>query len=122
MNFSQAIKPHVSNEINLANQYFAKGEHTLAFHHLERAHVLAQQSPSQHLRTHVHMFGWALRTLSFKEGFGQVIRMLGSMTQNITGYFPPGNTGGSDISPFEELPIPDDLLKVINSAKADIPK
>lgn len=116
--FSETIKPFVSKEIDLANNYYDGGEKTLAFYHLERAHVLAQQSPWQHFRAHGHMFWWAARTFAVKELLGQTLRLFGAATQGITGYYPPGNTGGADISPYKELPIPHELNELIDRAKA----
>lgn len=91
---------------------------TQAFKHLERAHVLAQASPSQHVKSHWHMLGWAIRMLSAQEALGQLLRILGSLSQFVTHYYPPGNTGGSNISPFQQLPVADDLQKIINRAKS----
>lgn len=116
MTYSKNIRPHVSDEIRQSKTHAREGNMTRAFEHLERAHVLAQASPSQHLRSHCYMLGWAIKMLSSREVLGQLLRITGSLSQFVTHYYPPGNTGGSNISPFQQLPIADDLQQIINSA------
>jgi hypothetical protein len=66
-NFAKAIRPYVTQEIQLAQLRWAAGQRDQAFRHLERAHVLGQSSTVQHVRTHWHMFVWGIRSKSFRE-------------------------------------------------------
>ena len=56
----------------------ARGEPVAAFAHLERAHVLGQQSTIQHVRVHWAMFRWALRHKVAGETVGQAWRIVGA--------------------------------------------
>ena len=116
-NFAKAIRPYVTQEIQLAQLFWASGQQDQAFRHLERAHVLGQSSTVQHVRTHWHMFVWGIRCKSFREIIGQVVRMVGAATKTAIGLVPSGNTGGSNVSPFKTLPVPQDLAAILASAK-----
>ena len=111
-NFGKSIEPHVSNEIAMFQRDQIGG-----FKHLERAHVIGQESTVQHVRVHWHMLLFSLRTRNPHEAFGQMFRIAGAATKTAIGLVPKGNTGGSDISPFKKLPIPADLQEIIDSAK-----
>jgi hypothetical protein len=116
-NFEKAIRPYVTQEIQQAKLRWATGQRDQAFRHLERAHVLGQSSTVQHVRTHWHMFVWGICSKSFREALGQVVRMFGAATKTAIGLVPSGNTGGSNVSPFKPLPVPQDLAAILASAK-----
>jgi hypothetical protein len=67
------------------------------------------------------MLAWALRHRDWSEFLGQLVRLLGAATKTPLGLIPAGNTGGANISPFKRLPIPEDLARTIQRAKADTP-
>lgn len=113
--FANAIRPYVTREIQQAQLSWAAGERDQAFRHLERAHVLGQSSTVQHVRTHWHMFLWGIRSKSPREALGQVLRMVGAATMTAIGLVPSGNTGGSNVSPFKPLPVPQDLATIFAS-------
>ena len=115
--FAKAIHPYVTQEIQKAQLRWAAGQQDQAFRHLERAHVLGQASTVQHVRTHWHMFIWGVRSKSFRETLGQVIRIVGAATKTAIGLVPSGNTGGSNVSPFKPLPVPQDLATILASVK-----
>ena len=115
--FTNAIRPYVTQEIQQAQLRWAAGQQDQAFRHLERAHVLGQSSTVQHVRTHWHMFIWGIRSKSFRETLGQVVRMAGAATKTAVGLVPSGNTGGSNASPFKSLAIPQDLAAILASVK-----
>ena len=115
--FAKAIDPYVTQEIQKAQLRWAAGQRDQAFRHLERAHVLGQASTVQHVRTHWHMFIWGVRSKSFREALGQVIRIVGAATKTAIGLVPSGNTGGSNVSPFKPLPVPQDLAPILASVK-----
>ena len=113
------IKPHVDEEVLIANQAAGKGNYAKAFAHLERAHVLGQVSTFEHVRIHWLMFLWGARQKNLREMLGQIMRIVGAATKTAVGFVPSGNTGGSNVSPFKKLPIPPDLAMKIQAARAD---
>jgi hypothetical protein len=117
--FNDTIQPYVQAELDLAWHALRGGERAKSFRHLERAHVLGQASTYQHVRVHVHMLAWALRTLSAREIAGQLLRTVGAATKTPFGLVPTGNTGGADVSPFKPLPIPADLARTIEAARRE---
>jgi hypothetical protein len=114
--FASRIHPHVDAEMQAAANFETAGEPAMAFHHLERAHVLAQSSTFEHARVHLAMLVWSLRHRDQRETQGQLIRILGAATKTPLGLVPIGNTGGADISPFQRLPIPQPLASLIQAA------
>ncbi len=119
--FAKAIRPYVTQELQQAQLCWEAGQRDQAFSHLERAHVLGQSSTVQHVRTHWHMFIWGIRSKSFRETVGQVVRMVGAATKTAIGLVPSGNTGGSNVSPFKPLPVPQDLATILALVKAPSP-
>jgi hypothetical protein len=117
-NFSRNIRPHVDAELELAAQAQARGQAVEAFGHLERAHVLGQGSTLQHVRAHWHMFVWGWRQRSLRECAGQTVRIVGAATKTAFGLVPPGNTGGTNVSPFRPLPIAPELAVLIQRAQS----
>jgi hypothetical protein len=113
--FAKAIRPYVTHEIQQAHLRWEADQRYHAFRHLERAHILGQASTVQHVRTHWHMFIWGIRSKSFRETLGQVFRMVGAATKTAFGLVPVGNTGGSNVSPFKPLPVPQDLATILAS-------
>jgi hypothetical protein len=114
--FGRRIQPAVASELRAARQEEAAGHMAASFRHLERAHVLGQASTVQHVRVHVQMLLWALRHRVPREAAGQVLRIVGAATKTAIGWVPTGNTGGSNISPFQPLAIPADLQEVLDGA------
>ena len=115
--FSHTIRPHVDAELGSAWRMLRNGDRQGSFRHLERAHVLGQPSTAQHVRVHVHMLAWALRTRSTREVAGQLLRIVGAATKTPFGLIPTGNTGGADVSPIKPMPIPEDLAQTIDAAQ-----
>jgi len=83
---------------------------------IENAHVLGQASTYLHTKVHVLMLLWAMRQVNFKEGLGQIMRIVGAATKTAIGFIPAGNTGGSNVSPFKVLPVPPKLAAIITKA------
>jgi hypothetical protein len=115
--FTKSINPYIVQELVQAQRLWKAGERSLAFGHLERAHILGQTSTWQHLRTHWHMLVWGVRSRSVRESLGQVTRIIGAAVVTPLGQVPVGNTGGSNVSPFKPMPVPQDLADLIESAK-----
>jgi hypothetical protein len=114
--FGKRIRSAVEAELRAAGALEARGDAKASFRHLERAHVLGQESTVQHVRVHVQMLLWALRHRAHREARGQVLRIVGAATKTAMGWLPTGNTGGANISPLKPLPIPEDLRQILKEA------
>ncbi len=117
--FAQRIRLSVSAELNAARFHEARGELTTAFQRLERAHVLGQASTREHVRVHAAMLGWAVRRRLAGETFGQLWRIAGAALKTPCGAVPRGNTGGTNVSGWKPMPIPADLQRLIDAARAE---
>ena len=84
-----------------------------AFAHLERAHVLGQWHVGPHVVAHLGMLriGWRRRDL--REILGQLLRIPGGAIGSAMGRVPRGNTGGSRVSAFREMPIPRNFRELL---------
>ena len=116
--FTEGIHPHVAKELERARSAERSGDPDLAFHHLERAHIIGQSSTREHVRVHWAMFLWGVRRRRFREVAGQAFRIGGAATKTVFGLVPAGNTGGSNVSPFRRLPIAPELQTIIDEARA----
>jgi hypothetical protein len=118
LTFGNRIRAYVEIELIAAQAAERAGEPATAFRHLERAHVLGQQSTVQHVRVHLAMLSWALRNQKPHEVIGQITRVIGAATKTWIGLIPQGNTGGANVSAFKSMPIPDDLADLIDVARS----
>ncbi len=119
--FSQRIAPYVETELANSKRARSGGDTRLEFLHLERAHVIGQESTYWHVKVHVLMLAWALRHHSVRETLGQLVRIIGAATKTAFGLVPQGNTGGANVSPFRKMPIAPELAALIEKAKSDPP-
>lgn len=85
------------------------GEWRVAWHHLERAHILAQPDFRLHLASHVDMLTFALSRRDGREVVGQLLRIALVPLGSLTGRLPVGNSGRARVSAFAAMPLPDDL-------------
>ena len=108
------LSAFVARELELARSASSPAG---TFGHLERAHILSQYSTADHIRVHWAMLRWAFVQRDVREAVGQVLRIAGAATKTAIGWVPIGNTGGANVSPFKPMPLPDDLAKLISSAR-----
>lgn len=118
--FSGRIAPYLESELKSAGQAKSAEDTQLEFSHLERAHVIGQESTYWHVKVHVLMLLWAVRKHSVREVFGQLFRIVGAATKTPLGLLPQGNTGGANVSPFKKMPIAPDLAALIQKAKSGV--
>lgn len=116
--FFNRIKPYWDREVASAAEAEAGGDPMRAFEHLERAHVLGQNSTWLHTRTHILMMRWGMRQKRRREVAGQIFRILGAAAKTPLGLVPAGNTGGANVSPFRKMPIPPDLQVLMGAAQS----
>lgn len=118
--FRDRIRPHVDAELRAAAAAEIEGRASEGFRHLERAHVLGQWSAAQHVRVHIRMLMWGIRQKDLHEVMGQVGRVIGAAAGTWVGLVPHGNTGGSNVSGFRSMAIPDDLAGQIAAAGGSV--
>lgn len=96
----------------------ARGEPGVAFHHLERAHILGLATTAEHVLVHWRMLLWAVRQRNARECVGQLLRILAAAIMTAIGATPTGNTGGANVSPVQRMPVPPDLDLLIQRARS----
>ena len=104
-------------EATAARAALAKGDLDIAFHHLERAHVLGQPWAGPHSWTHWMMLqvGWGRR--DGREVRGQLLRLSAGGLLSLLGWLPAGNTGGANVPAKKPMPLPDDLAALCAAEK-----
>jgi Protein of unknown function (DUF3703) len=100
-------------EMTVAGTRYYAGDLDQAFSHLERAHILGQSFPIAHARTHWWMLKVGWRRRDFVEISGQLPRILGALLLSRI-WVPIGNTGGARVPPFQSMPIPEDLQRLLD--------
>ena len=116
--FSKNIAPFVNEELLLAEQAERSGNISVAFAHLENAHVIGQESTYWHVKVHFLMLLWGIKQQNISEVIGQLIRVVGAAALTAVKGVPIGNTGGSNVSPVKPIPIKEEHAKIIAKAKA----
>lgn len=94
----------------------ASGEQATAWRHLERAHIVSQPHLGLHLASHWSMLGFAVEQRDWRETAGQIVRLALAPLGSLTGRIPVGNTGRSNVSAFEAMPVPQDLAAKMEGA------
>ena len=100
-------------EMTTAGKLYDAGNLSLAFSHLERAHILGQSFSIAHARTHWWMLRVGLRNRDIVEILGQIPRILGGLLFSRI-WVPIGNTGGARVPPFKPMPIPHELQVLLD--------
>lgn len=108
------LKAAIAAEYREAAEAAQRGDHQRAWHHLERAHVLAQTRLVPHLVSHIRMLALALRMRDGREAAGQLLRLALAPLGNLTGRLPLGNTGRSTVSAFAPMDITPDLKAILD--------
>jgi hypothetical protein len=88
-----------------------EGERGIEWRHLERAHVLSQPMAVRHVRSHVAMLSFGVRSRDLAEIRGQLVRLIVAGPGSLLGRYPLGNTGGARVPARAVMPIPDDLAQ-----------
>lgn len=107
------LRPHYNEELGTYRAAFARGELAVAWHHLERAHILGQPWAVEHSEVHWLMlrFGFAIK--SWREIRGQLLRLVFGGVKSFVGKVPVGNTGGANVPPLQVMDIPADLQRML---------
>jgi hypothetical protein len=100
-------------EMAAAKRLIRAGRLDRAMRHLERAHVLGQNSVMPHVRSHWAMFQIAVKRRLPADGLGQAVRIVLGALGSAVWVVPTGNTGGTDISMFARLPLDPEIAALI---------
>lgn len=109
------LRELVALELDRHDATAAVGDTGAAWWTLERARILSRCDLPLHLRVHWAMLGYAIRLWDLREVAGQTLRLVLAPTGSLTGRIPVGNTGRSNVSAFEAMPIPTDLRVAIDA-------
>ena len=101
-----------------AREHLSAGDARSAFVALETAHVLGQPAFVRHLRVHARMLQAAWRLHDLQELRGQVFRLCLVPLGHALGRLPVGNTGRSNVSAFEPMPIPAELSDLLDGPRS----
>lgn len=82
-------------------------------HSAECAHVPGPWHVRPHVLAHLGMLRIGWRQRDWREILGQLLRIPGAVIGTAIGRVPRGNTGGSRVSAFREMPIPPDLRNLL---------
>jgi hypothetical protein len=107
-----------ADERSAARSARDRGDRATEWRHLERAHILSQPRVGLHLRTHAAMLSAGVRRHDRREVIGQVLRLLVAGPGSLTGRYPMGNTGGADVGALTPMPVPADLVAILQSTVA----
>jgi len=110
---SKSMKPKLQEafkvEMTVVAKAYTSGDLDVAFHHLERAHIMGQRYFYPHITTHWWMLKIGLLRSDIREIFGQLLRLFAVFPASIFGWVPTGNTGGANVSALKPMPIPEDI-------------
>ena len=114
---TSAIAAAYAAELAAASAARLAGKVELAFHHLERAHILGQRDTPRHVETHWLMLRLGLSTRSWREVIGQATRIVAAALFSRL-WVPVGNTGRANVSAIKPMPLPADLRVLIEARPA----
>lgn len=95
-------------ELQAARAATAAGQVDVAFHHLERAHILGQRWTLAHVQTHWLMLRLGAAAGDRREVIGQAKRIVAAALFSRV-WVPLGNIGRAHVSALKPMPIPADL-------------
>lgn len=87
-----------------------------AWESLAEAHIFSQSDPWLHSAVHWKMLGLGWRQRNWREIQGQVLRLLLAAPGSILGKYPVGNTGRSNVSAFQAMPVSDRIREKLSAA------
>lgn len=110
----KGLEAHYLQQLELFRAEFEQRHLQQAWHHLERAHILAQAWPREHSYVHWLMLRFGFFIKSPKEVIGQIPRLLAGGVKSFVGTIPVGNTGGANVSALRPMQIPEDLAELLS--------
>lgn len=113
-NMNVALRHAYEAELNAAKATTANGNIEVAFHHLERAHILSQCHTLKHVYVHWRMLRLGASTGAWREVVGQFTRIVAAALFSRI-WVPIGNTGRANVSAMKPMPVPDDLRTLLEN-------
>ena len=104
------LKSEFYQQIKTGKKALKERNYKTSFYHFENAHIIGQKHLIRHTISHYWMFIFGIKTKSFKEIIGQILRIIASLLFTLI-WVPKGNTGGSNVSPIKKMPIRKELKK-----------
>lgn len=117
-----SFDPHTFERLVQAYRQLDRRDVAQAWHLLEALHVLGQTHLWPHARTHGLMLGLAWRTKDLGEGSGQLFRLLLVPLGHLLGRLPQGNNGRAQVSAFQPMAVPPDLMATIRHFQSPTPE
>lgn len=118
-NMPYGLKIHYRRELELYKAELNKENLSLAWRHLERAHILGQPWPREHSHVHWVMLKFGFRIKDTREIVGQIPRLLVGGVKSFVGTIPVGNTGGANVPPLRPMEIPEDLQAILKPYRSN---
>ncbi len=114
------LKPYFDKELSAYHEGITNGNLTLAWNHLERAHIIGQRYPIAHTLIHWEMLKFGIKIKNGKEIIGQIPRLFIGGIKSFVGKIPVGNPGGANVPPLKPFPIENDILEIFSKAGISI--
>ena len=111
---NRALRNAYEAELRAANIATAGGNVAVAFHHLERAHILSQRYTSAHVHVHWLMLRLGASMGDWREVMGQWTRIVAAAVFSRV-WVPIGNTGRANVSAIKPMAVPDDLRSLLEA-------
>lgn len=108
------LKLIFDQEIKDSQNLFNQNEMNDSWEKLERAHIIGQPWAVEHTYSHWKMLIFAFKIKRSREIIGQLPRLFIGGIKSFVGEIPTGNTGGSNVHPLKKMPIPQDILLIMN--------
>ena len=109
-----ALRHAYEAELSAASTAATGGNVAVAFHHLERAHILSQRHTWEHVHVHWLMFRLGASVRAWREVIGQSTRIVAAAVFSRI-WVPIGNTGRANVSAIKPMAVPDDLRSVLKN-------
>jgi hypothetical protein len=109
---NSALRTAYEAELSAANTAKGGGSVEVAFHHLERAHILSQRYTLAHVHVHWLMLRLGASVGAWREVIGQSKRIVAATVFSRI-WVPIGNTGRAHVSAIKPMAVPDDLRSLL---------
>ena len=109
-----ALRHAYEAELGAAKAATVERKVDIAFHHLERAHILSQRHTSEHVRVHWLMLRLGASVGAWREVIGQSTRIVAAAVFSRI-WVPTGNTGRANVSAMKRMSVPEDLRSVLEN-------
>ena len=110
------LQPYFEQELRAYRAALEKNQFSIAWRHLERAHIIGQAYPWEHSYVHWKMLLFGIKIKNTKEVVGQSPRLVFGGIKSFVGTIPVGNTGGANVPPLRPLPISEEIQNIFKLA------